>query len=121
MLCRRASIGFSILVANVAAAILETEYVRSKQNIVCDGLSRGVQSSELGLDEGLWVHMPEAGPVVQYIRACDPRLPLTTWPQVIDHMGFVSSAIVPYLAGAILCDSVSLSGVNVPPDLVLSR
>jgi hypothetical protein len=87
MLCRRASIGFSILAVNVAATILETEYVPSKQNVVCDGLSRGIQPSELGLDEGLWVHMPEAGPVVQYIRACDPRLPLTTWPQVIDHMG----------------------------------
>ena len=85
MLCRRASIGFSILAVNVAATILETEYVPSKQNVVCDGLSR--QPSELGLDEGLWVHMPEAGPVVEYIRACDPRLPLTTWPQVIDHMG----------------------------------
>ena len=67
--------------------ILETEYIPSKQNVVCDGLSRGVQPSELGLDDGLWVHMPEAGPVVQYIRACDPRLTLTTWPQVIDHMG----------------------------------
>jgi hypothetical protein len=49
-------------------------------------VSRGIQPSELGLDEGLWVHVPEAGPVV-YIRACDPRLPLTTWPQVIGHMG----------------------------------
>ena len=87
MLCRRASIGFSILAVNVAASILETEYVPSKQNVVCDGLSRGIPPSELGLDEGLWVHMPETGPVVQYIRECDPRLPLTTWPQVIDHMG----------------------------------
>ena len=67
---------------SVAASILETEYVPSKQNVVCDGLSRGIP-----LDEGLWVHMPETGPVVQYIRECDPRLPLTTWPQVIDHMG----------------------------------
>jgi hypothetical protein len=87
MLCRRASIGFSILAVNVAATILETEYVPSKQNVVRDGLTRGIQPSELGLDEGLWVHMPEAGPVVQYIRACDLHLPLITWPQVIDHMG----------------------------------
>ncbi len=43
VLCRRASIGFSILAVNM-------------------------------------------GPVVQYIRSCDPRLPLTTWSQVIDHM-----------------------------------
>jgi hypothetical protein len=32
MLCRLASIGFSILALNVAATILETEYVPSKQN-----------------------------------------------------------------------------------------
>ena len=38
MLCRRASISFSILAVNVAASILETEYVPSKQNVVCDGL-----------------------------------------------------------------------------------
>ena len=87
VLCRRASIGFSILAVNVAATILETEYVPSKLNVVCDGLSRGIPPSELGLDEGLWVHLPDTGPVVQYIRSCDPRLPLTTWSQVIDHMG----------------------------------
>jgi hypothetical protein len=72
VLCRRASIGFSILAVNVATAILETEYVPSKLNIVCDGLSRGIQPSELGLDEGLWVHLPDTGPIVQYIRSCDP-------------------------------------------------
>ena len=87
VLCRRASIGFSILAVNVAAAILETEYVPSKLNVVCDGLSRGIPPSELGLDAGLWVHLPDTGSVVQYIRSCDPRLPLITWPQVIDHMG----------------------------------
>ena len=72
---------------NVAATILETEYVPSKLNVVCDGLSRGRPPSELGLDESLWVHLPETGPVVQYIRECDPRLPLITWAQVTDHMG----------------------------------
>jgi hypothetical protein len=87
VLCRRASIGFSIFAVNVAAAILETEYVPSKLNVVCDGLSRGIPPSELGLDAGLWVHLSDMGPVVQYIRSCDPRLPLTTWSQVIDHMG----------------------------------
>ena len=79
--------GFSLLAVNVAAAILETEYVPSKLNVVCDGLSRGIPPSELGHDEGLWIRLPDTGPVVQYIRSCDPRLPLTTWPQVIDHMG----------------------------------
>jgi hypothetical protein len=86
-LCRRASIGFSILAVDVAATILGTEYVPSKLNIVCDGLSRGVPPSELGLDESLWVQLPEIGSVVQFIRECDPRLPLITWAQVIDHMG----------------------------------
>ena len=80
------SIGFSILAVDVAATILGTEYVPSKLN-VCDGLSRGVPPSELGLDESLWVHLPEIGSVVQYIRECDPRLPLITWAQVTDHMG----------------------------------
>ena len=67
--------------------LLETEYVPSKLNIVCDGLSRDIPPSELGLDESLWVQLPETGPVVQYIRECDPRLPLITWTQVTDHMG----------------------------------
>ena len=40
MLCRRPSIGFSILMVNVAASILETEYVPSKLNVACDGLSK---------------------------------------------------------------------------------
>ena len=43
VLCRRASIDFSILALNEAAAILETEYVPSKLNAICDGLSRGVR------------------------------------------------------------------------------
>ncbi len=74
MLCRRASIGFSIFAVNVAAAILETEYVPSKLNIVCDGLSRGKWLGFVGTFAG-------------YGRSCVPRLPLTTWSQVIDHMG----------------------------------
>ena len=73
--------------ASLFATILETEYVPSELNVVCDGLSRGVPPSELGLDESLWVHLQETGPVVQYIRECDPRLPLITWAQVTDHMG----------------------------------
>ena len=52
-LCRRASIGFSVLAVNVAATIYETEYVPSKENVVCDGLSRGIHPSQLGLDEQL--------------------------------------------------------------------
>jgi hypothetical protein len=86
-LCRRASIVFSILAVDVAATILETEYVPSKLNVVCDGLPRGVPPSELGLDESLWIHLPEIGSVIKYIRECDPRIPLITWAQVIDHMG----------------------------------
>jgi hypothetical protein len=49
MLCRRASIGFSVL----AASIYETRYVSSKDNVVCDGLSRSVHPSQLGRDERL--------------------------------------------------------------------
>ena len=86
-LCRRASIGFSILAVNVAATIQTTEYVTSKANVVCDGLSRGVHPMELGLDLSLWVRIPEDSPMTQYIRQCNPLLPLDTWAQVIDHMG----------------------------------
>ena len=49
-LCRRASIGFSVLAVDVAASIYETRYVSSKDNVVCDGLPRGVYPSQLGLD-----------------------------------------------------------------------
>ena len=86
-LCRRASIGFSVLAVHVAATIYETEYVTSKKNVVCDGLSRGIPPSQLGLDERLWIHLPETGPVTQYVRQCNPLLPLDTWSLVMDHMG----------------------------------
>ncbi len=56
-LCRRASIGFSALAVDVAASIYETKYVSSKDNVVCDGLSRGVHPSQLGLDERLWIQL----------------------------------------------------------------
>ena len=55
-LCRRASIGFSILAVDVADSIYETEYVSSKDNVVCDVLSHDVHPSQLGLDERLWIH-----------------------------------------------------------------
>lgn len=86
-LCRRASIGFSILAVNVAATIKTTEYITSKDNFVCDGLSRGVDPSELGLDPQLQMHLSTTGPTAQYIRQCDPLLPMDTWAQLIDHMG----------------------------------
>ena len=76
-------IGFSVL----AATIYETEYVPSKENVVCDGLSRGIHPSQLGLDERLWIHLPETGPVTQYVRQCNPLLPLDTWSLLMDHMG----------------------------------
>ncbi len=87
MLCRRASIGFSVLAVHVAATIHETEYVSSENNKVCDGLSRGIPPSQLGLDERLWIHLPETGPVTLYVRQCNPLLPLDTWSLVMDHMG----------------------------------
>ena len=86
-LCRRASIGFSVLAVDVAASIYETRYVSSKDNVVCDGLSRGVHPSPLGLVERLWIHLPETGPSTQYVRQCNPLLPLDTWSLVMDHMG----------------------------------
>ena len=76
-------IGFSVL----AATIYETEYVPSKENVVCDGLSRGIYPSQLGLNERLWIHLPETGPVTQYVRQCNPLLPLDTWSLVMGHMG----------------------------------
>ncbi len=86
-LCRRASIGFSVLAVNVAVTIYETEHAPSKANVVCDGQSRGIYPFQLGLDERLWIHLPETGPVTQYVRQCNPLLPLDTWSLVMDHMG----------------------------------
>ena len=46
-LFRPASIGFSLSAVDVAVSIYETKYVSSKDNVVCDGLSRGVHPSQL--------------------------------------------------------------------------
>jgi len=86
-LCRRASIGFSVLVVDVAASIYEIRHVSLKDNVVCDGLSGDVHPSQLGLDERLWIHLPETGPTTQYVRQYYPLLPLDTWSLVMDHMG----------------------------------
>ena len=112
-LCRRASIGFSVLAVDVAASIYETKYVSSKDkdNVVCDGLSRGVHPSQLGLDERLWIHLPETGPTTQFVRQCNPLLPLDTWSLVIDNMGLCHQ----------LLSQVELATPNGVPSSVLHR
>ena len=71
----------------MAASIYETKYVSSKDNVVCDGLPRGVHTSQLGLDERLWIQLPETSPSTQYVRQYNPLLPLDTWSLGMDHMG----------------------------------
>jgi len=110
-LCRRASIGFSVLAVDVAASIYETKYVSSKDNVVCDGLSRGVHPSQLGLDERLWIQLPETSPSTQYVRQCNPLLPLDTWSLVMDHMGLCHQ----------LLSQVELATPGGVPSLVLHR
>jgi hypothetical protein len=49
-LARRASVGFSLLMANLGASVGITEHVAGSSNMSMDGLSRGMSARSLGLD-----------------------------------------------------------------------
>ena len=77
-LARRANIGFTLLATEIDAVVSDTVHVPETQNIVYDGLSRGIPAASLGLDPGLQVHLHQSHPFLRFLTLCDPMLPLVT-------------------------------------------
>jgi hypothetical protein len=73
MICRRASICFSLLSIQLDLRVAETIHVPGVENIICDGLSRGKRGCEVGLPESKFVdfELDESG--MAYLKECDPK------------------------------------------------
>jgi hypothetical protein len=79
-IARRANVGFSLLAVCMNALVAETTHIAGVDNVVYDGLSRGKTGLAVGLPEHLYMALPLDSPIVQYVRLCDPAVPL-------DHTG----------------------------------
>lgn len=56
-LARQANIIFTTLSVHLHATVAETTHIPGELNVIFDGLSRGLTSSELGLDESRMRHL----------------------------------------------------------------
>ncbi len=72
MICRRASICFSLLSIHLDMSVAETVHVPGVENIICDGLSRGKSGAALGLPVEKYIDLESDDRVMRYLRECDP-------------------------------------------------
>lgn len=79
LLARRANVGLALLVTHLQASVHDTVHVPGTRNVVYDGLSRGKSATDVGLDPAGEVTLGPTAPEAQYLRLCDPHLPLTTF------------------------------------------
>lgn len=74
LLARRPSLGFHLLLASSDNVMNETAHIAGVLNKQCDGLSRGLTSSEVGLNPQLAVDFSHGCPPMEYLKLCDPTL-----------------------------------------------
>lgn len=63
------------------ATVDSTQFIDSKSNIVYDGLSRGLTADHVGLDPKHHFILQDSHPVVEFLRLCDPTVPV---PEALD-------------------------------------
>jgi hypothetical protein len=89
-LARRASVAYALLATDIKADICGTTHLAGVDNVIYDGLSRGLTPEQVGIDPaksvkfepGTWVH--------KYLVECDPDLPLASKQ---DHLNMYSSLV----------------------------
>lgn len=71
-ICRKASICFSLLSIHLGMSVADIVHIPGIDNIICDGLSRGIDASDLGLPREKFIdfYSDEAG--MEYLTQCDP-------------------------------------------------
>jgi hypothetical protein len=77
-IARRASVGFSLLLANMGVEIGRTDHVAGEFNGRMDGLSRGAGSVGAGLDPAQAVRMGRFGWTWRYLAECRPGVAVDT-------------------------------------------
>lgn len=76
MICRRASICFSLLCVQLGFTVSETVHVPGVENIICDGLSRGKEGGELGLPVERYSEFTHDEDGVAFLHECNPLEPI---------------------------------------------
>lgn len=72
MICRRASICFSLLSIQLNMRVSEAIHVPGVENIICDGLSRGKLGNEVGIPVTKFVDFEADTAGMAYLQECDP-------------------------------------------------
>ena len=76
-LARQANIIFTTISVHLNATVAETVHIPGTLNIIFDGLSRGLTSRELGLDESKLYSISNDAAIHDFIMMCDPSTVLT--------------------------------------------
>ena len=76
-LARPANIIFTTASVHLQATVAETVHIPGKLNVIFDGLSRGLTSQELGLNESLMYPVTTDATINEFIILCDPSTVLT--------------------------------------------
>ena len=76
-LARPANIIFTTISVHLNATVAETVHIPGTLNIIFDGLSRGLTSRELGLDESKLYPVSNDAAIHDFIMMCDPSTVLT--------------------------------------------
>jgi hypothetical protein len=88
ILARRSNIVFTTLSVHLDCQVATTEHVPGKLNIIMDGLSRDVDPSSLGLDLLLQYDAAQDNSIIQFLRLCDPDIPLS---DIHDHTALMNA------------------------------
>jgi hypothetical protein len=83
-LARAANVCHSLLAVDMDSTIVETTHIAGKDNVVCDGLSRGKTGPEMGLPGELWCELSDWCLARQVVRRCDPGQAVVTAEQHVD-------------------------------------
>ena len=74
VLARQANIIYTTISVHLHATVAETVHIPGTLNVIIDGLSRGLTSHELGLDESQII---DDAAIKEFIMMCDPSKVLT--------------------------------------------
>lgn len=78
-LARKASIAYSVVCVRLDATVGRTKFVRGKDNVVMDDLSRGVMDNHvLTLDQSKRVEVSAGSPIHRFVALMDPAVVLLT-------------------------------------------
>ena len=92
MICRRASICFSLISIHLDLRVSETVHVPGVDNVICDGLSRGKQGAEVGLPTEKFRDFSKDAKGMEFLLECNPLEPLRGG--VVGHKEWIEGLVV---------------------------